>query len=826
MRAYLHSFLMLISMGLFAQQTVVSGKVTESATGTPVPFATVSFVGTSDGAITDFDGNFIAKTMKAVDSISVTYIGYIRRAKALRAGETQIINFQLDESLTSLDEVVVYAGENPAFEILRRVNDNKKRNDKRELEAYEYESYTRTEFDADHLSDRVKTSKVMSQITSVLDSIEQIAGEDGQPVLPLFISEAVSRFHFRKSPLAKHEKMIKTRISGVGITDGTLTSQVIGSSFQEYNFYQNWLNIVDKEFASPIADGGRLIYEYDLTDSLEVDGHFCYQLDFYPKQEQDLAFQGTMWITKDGYALKRIDSYVSDKSNLNFIGKIKLQQDLEQVADGAWLPSKTRVVIQMKPMMPGAAGFLGKFYVSNKDFVINQPKENEFYLNPISLDPDVRKSDENYWRQARHDSLTRTEEHVFAMIDSLKKIPRVRVATEAMKFMVTGYIKSGKIDIGPYTTFVGNNDIEGFRLGFGARTNLDFSDKWVFGGYFGYGFGDEEFKYSAYGYRILDRQPWTTIKYEQQKEVEQIWLLNENVSTTSLFYTLSRFGNLTQPFAKEKYRVSVYRQLSKGFNAEFSARHEQHDPLFDFNYYRDADRASTGSTYQISEATVDLRYGRDEVWVINDNERLSLGTIRSPLFKLNYTYGMNGVWGSDFEYHKLKASITKRVKLGVLGRSQFQLEGGRFFGQAPYSMLFNPIGNETPIYVGFAYNLMNYFEFSSDRYVELKYNHSFEGFLLNRIPLLKKMKLRAVASASALMGDLRQKNISISQYESDINGNPIYPFRQWESKPYVEVGYGVTNIVKVFSVQAFHRLSYLDGNVSKFGVKFRLDFQL
>ncbi len=811
---------------LCAQQTVVSGKVTEAATGTPVPFATVSFVGTSDGAITDFDGNFIAQTTQMVDSISVTYIGYLRRVKSLKPGISQVINFQLDESLTSLEEVVVYAGENPAFEILRKVNENKKGNDKRQLDAYEYESYTRTEFDADHLSKQVRNGKIMSQITSMLDSIEQIAGEDGEPVLPLFISEAVSRFHYRKSPLAKHEKMIRTRLSGVGITDGTLTSQVIGSSFQEYNFYQNWLNIVDKEFASPMAEGGRLVYEYDLTDSLEVDGHYCYQLDFYPKQEQDLAFNGTMWVTKKEYALKRIDAYVSDKANLNYIGKIKLQQDLERVSEGAWLPTKTRVVIQMKPMMPGAAGFLGKFYVSNKDFVINQPKENEFYLTPLSLDPDVRKSDDTYWRQARHDSLTRTEEHVFAMIDSLKKIPRVRRATEALKFLVTGYIKSGKIDIGPYTTFVGSNDIEGFRLGFGARTNLDFSDRWVLGGYVGYGFGDEEFKYSAYGYRILDRQPWTTIKYEQQKEVEQIWLLNENVSTTSLFYTLSRFGTLTQPFAKQKYRLSFSRQLVKGLNAEISTRYEEHDPLFDFNYFTNRERTSTASAYQIAEATVDLRYGRDEIWVINDNERLSLGTIRSPLFKLHYTYGMNGVGGSDFAYHKLKVGITKRVKLGVLGRSQFQLEGGRFFGRAPYSMLFNPIGNESPIYVGFAYNLMNYYEFSSDQYAELRYTHSFEGFLLNRVPLLKKMKLRAVISANALMGNLSDRNIAISQFDNDLSGNPIYPFRQWEAKPYVEVGYGVTNIFKVFSVQAFHRLSYLDENVSKFGVKFRVDFQL
>ncbi len=819
-------FVLFFAVAWVSAQTIVSGKVTESLTGTPIPFATVSFVGTSDGAITDFDGNFIAKTSRSADSLAVTYIGYQRRAKLVVTGQTQVIDFQLDESLTSLNEVVVYAGENPALEILRKVNANKRLNDKRQLEAYEYESYTRTEFDVNEMSEAFRKGKIMSKISHVLDSIEQIAGEDGKPILPIFISEAISRFHYRKNPSAKHEQMIRTRISGVGITDGTLTSQVIGSSFQEYNFYQNWLNIVEKEFASPIADGGRLIYEYDLIDSLEVDGRFCYQLEFFPRQEQDLAFHGNMWITTDTYALKRIDAYVSSKANLNFINKIKIQQDLEETEAGPWLPAKTRVVIQLKPLTPKSAGFLGKFYVSNKDFVVNQEKERDFYLNPISMDPLVRKGDDEYWRSARHDSLTRTEENVFVMIDSLKRIPQIRFMTEVLKFLGTGYAKAGKLDLGPYTTFVGNNNIEGFRLGMGARTNYAFSDKWVLGGYVGYGFDDERWKYNFYSQAILNRKPWATLKYEQQYEIEQIWLLNEDVSPTSLFYTFSRFGNLTQPFAKRKFKLTYQQQLSKGLTADFAIRHELHKPLFDFNYYTDENQTTTASDYEITEVSTNIRYGKDEIFVINDNERLSLGTIRSPIFILNYTRGMDGVMGSDFDYHKFRLTIQKTQKMGILGVSDFQLGGGYFIGEAPYSMLFSPIGNETPFYVDFAYGLMDFYEFTSDQYAELRYNHSFEGLLFNRIPLLRKLKLRSVINANILMGGLRNENIQISQFELDASNNPILPFREWGDKPYVEVGYGVTNILRVFSVRAFHRLTYLDEKVNGFGMKFSVDLKL
>jgi len=819
-------FLFLFTFYAFSQKTIVSGKVTETSTGSPVPFATVVFSGTTEGSITDFDGNFKAETSLPVDSIEVSYIGYIKRVKPLSRGQSQLVNFQLDEDVVTLSEVVITPGENPAFAIMEGIVQNKKKNDKRELDAYEYESYTRTEFDVDNISDKMKRRKIMSKIANVLDSIEIIAGEDGKAMLPVLISEAISRFYYRKDPTAKHEKMIRTKVSGVGITDGTLTSQVIGSSFQEYNFYQNWMNIVSKEFASPLADGWKLLYEYELSDSLFIDDLFCYQLDFFPKQEQDLAFSGTMWITKEEYALKRMDAQVSGKANLNFIEKIKIQQELIPTDPGPWIPTKTRVVIDVKQITPNTAGLLTKFYVSNKDFVINQPKEGDFYLETVSMDPLVRDADEEYWHNARHDSLSKTEENVFTMIDSLKKIPQIRFLTSMMKFGATGYLKTGPIDLGPYSTFIGNNDIEGLRIGMGARTNYAFSKKIVLGGYVGYGFDDERYKYNAYTTFILNRRPWTTLKYEQQKEVEQVWLLNRDIEPGSLFYAFSRFGTLTQPFLKNKYKLSFTRQLGKGFTAYLSTRHEIHDPLFQFNYFTDESRSATQSSYEISEVSAELRYGKDEVFVMNDNDRLSLGTILSPLFKLKYSRGFEGVAGSDFDYHKLRFSVEKRQKMGIFGISKFELGSGYFFGEAPYSLLFNPIGNENPFYVNFTYNLMDFFEFSSDRFAEFRYSHSFEGFFLNRIPLMRKLKLREIISANVLWGGIRNENIAISQFDLDGLGNPILPFREWTSTPYIEVGYGVSNILRVLSIQAFHRLTYTSGDVNKFAVKFSFDLRL
>lgn len=810
---------------LTCAQTIVTGKVTEVDTGTPVPFATVVFVGTSEGALTDFEGNFKAITNTQVDSIRVSYVGFVSRTKALVPRNTQVINFQLEEDITQLMEVVVTPRENPALAIMRRVVKSRRKHDKRQLDAYDYESYTRTEFSIDNISEPMRNRKIMQKILRVMDSVDQIAGEDGKPVLPVFTSEAISRFYFRKTPNAKHEEILKTKVTGVGITDGTTTSQLIGSSFQEYNFYQNWLNIVNKEFASPIGGSWKVLYEYELVDSVYLGEDFCYILEFAPKQAQDLAFKGTMWITKADYALKQIDVFVPNASNLNFMDKLKIQQQLMPTSAGPWLPTKTRVVIDFKPLTPKTAGILTKFYVSNKDFKVNDPKPNPFYINPISLDPKARISSDDYWNKARHDSLTSTEISVIGMIDTLKAIPAVKNLTNAIRVLTTGYVKAGPLDLGPYTVVLGNNDVEGIRLGFGARTNINFSDQWTLGGYIGYGFDDERWKYNGYVYYLANRNPWTAFRYEQQREIDQVWLLNENVSPNSLFYTFSRFGNLTQPFLKDKYRFSMIRQLSKAINSEISLKHEQLQPLFDFSYFAGENQNEIRTDYAVSEVSVSTKYGRDEIWIVDDNQRVSLGTLRKPLYKVDYTYGSDQL-GGDFSYHKLKLSISKKQKLGFLGVSNIKLEGAKLFGTVPYTLLFNPIGNETFIFADFAYNQMNFFEFSSDQYVELRYRHFFEGFILNRIPLIRKLKWRLLASANVLYGSISDRNINISNFPILEDGTPSLPFRRWDNKPYVELGYGVENILKIFTVQAFHRLTYLDGDASRFGLKFNVALSL
>lgn len=823
-------FLCFLPVFAWAQETIVTGKVTDANSGDPIPYANVIFQGTTIGVTTDFDGNFELRTTNPVDTVLVSYIGYKPKKKAVVRGVTQVISFQVEEDVTKLQEVVFLAGENPAFEVLRNVVRNKNENDKRKLTAFEYDTYTKIEIDVDNINEKFRERKVIKKITQVLDSIDRIAGEDGKPILPMLITESVSKVYYRDNPSLRYENILRSKINGIGVEDGAMVTQLVGSSFQEYNFYQNWLNIVGKEFVSPIADGWRLYYEYDLIDSLYVGDHFCYRLDFFPKSPQDLAFTGSMWITRKDFALKQIDVTMGKQANINFVEKIKIQQELEPAEGGAWLPVKNRVLVDVGELTKNSAGMLAKFYTSNKNFVINKPYEPSFYQQPIIMAEDARMNEQDeFWDSLRHEPLTETEKNVYKMIDTLQTIPLVRTYTDIVKIIINGYYKVGKIEVGPYVSMLAVNNIEGLRIQPGFKTNIKFSDKWIIGGQLGYGFKDERIKYTAYVQRILSRQRWTTLTVRARTDLGRVGIDEESAGDNFLLLASQRFGVFRRGYYLNEARVDFRRELFKGFTQRVGLRYFTFEPTFNFAYYEQPDdivNSQLRQSFETSEVILESRYARDELFIQSDNDRISLGTSRWPVITVRYTKGFKGLMDSDFDYDKLRLSVYKRLRFGPLGVGYLNVMGEYVFTSLPYPLLGLHLGNQSPIYTPVTYNLMNYGEFVSDRYATLQYQHHFEGFLLNRIPLMRKLKWRLVGSANVIYGGLSQANRDINAPVTP-GGEDTLPLGYFDDRPYVELGYGVENIFKFFRVDFVHRMSYLNNpDVRRFGVLFSFQFTL
>jgi len=176
-----------------------------------------------------------------------------------------------------------------------------------------------------------------------------------------------------------------------------------------------------------------------------------------------------------------------------------------------------------------------------------------------------------------------------------------------------------------------------------------------------------------------------------------------------------------------------------------------------------------------------------------------------------YSRGIKDLLNSRFAYDKLLLRVEDYFYLGNFGLFSIRAEAGKIFQSLPYPLLFIHPGNNSFVYDRTAFNLMNYYEFVSDQYLSVKAEQHFGGIFLDRIPALRKLKWREIATFSAVSGRLSNKNRALL-------ANPAV-FSDLSNKPYVEAGVGIENIFKILRIDNIWRLSYLDHpNIAKVAI--------
>ncbi len=801
--------LLFFSLLAFAQETVVRGRITDVNTNEAIPFANVKFKGIATGTSADFDGYYILRTSTKVDSITANYLGYIPRTKKVKARQNQTIDFQLKSSSVGIKEVVVEAGVNPAIQVIKDAQKRRDLNNKSSLPAYQYENYSKIQIDVDNISDKVRSKKILKPVTNLFDSLDVLAGEDGHANLPVFYSENISDVYYTSEPNRKKKEIIKaSKLTAVGIQDGILTSQFTGSSFEEYNFNQNKLLIFEKEFLSPISDNSLFFYDFFITDTVYLNNFRCFQIKVRPKNNRDLLFSGFIWITDSTWALKQVNLEIPKSVNINFIERVQVQQELEPTSAGAWLTMRSRVVVDFADISKNTVGMLAKIYNSIKDVKVNEPQDPKFYDAPIRLTKEALTRDTAYWNRYRHEKLTSTDINVFSMIDTIRNIPRVKVAVNTFYTVVSGHYAVNKIDIGPYPNLIAYNNIEGYKFRIGARTNINFSNEWIYRAYIAYGTKDQQFKYNLQVEKILSRVFWTKVGIQRRVDIDQVGLAYQfddspafDNEQSSLYVTTSQITRFALMNKKIENRFWFEREITKNLTTRLTIQNIDYKHFYNASQDSNVNVGAFQRDFTTTEFVFETRLAWNEYQVLDNNRRYIIGNTKLPILTLQYIKGVKGLFNSDLNYDRFNIRINHRLRLGFLGYSRYAINFGKLFSAAPYTLLEVHRGNQTPFFANATFNMMNYFEFISDEYISLDYVHHFEGLFFNRVPLIRQLKWRELVTLRAVYGDLSAKN------RTPVITNSFSTLR---NKPYVEAGFGVSNIFRIIRVDFIYRLTYTD----------------
>ena len=815
-------------------QTVIKGKISDAESGEALPYITVFLPGTSLGTTTDFEGFYILKTDFKADSIVAKSVGYIRIAKKIKYGITQEINFALEPNSSSLNEIVIRPGINRAIRIIKNVQDNRKKYNIEKLEQYEYESFTKVQIAVDNITTKFKKRKLYKTMESLFDTISSLrADTNAVPVLPVFVSETLSDFYYNKNPFRTKEVIKATRIKGVGVGEDSYVAQVLGSSFQQYNFYENNLYIFDKDFISPISGLSLNYYHYALMDSMIIDGRKTFKIMVWPKNKRDLVFTGNIWIQDSTWALKQVSLELTKQANINFVEKIKIQQEMVEVEKDAWLPQKTRVLIDVSEISDNTLGMIGTYYTSNKNQKVSTKNDNKFFEQKVTVKEDAYTKDDHYWDTARHEKLSSADVKIFNLVDSFKNQPLVRTYVDIVEIIAEGYkpIANDKLEVGPYISTIAWNPLEGFRLRAGVRTTELLFKNAQYEAFIAYGFLDKKPKYGFNAIKVLDRTHWTRVGIGFKKDVDLLGVTDNPFITSSLYKSLNTIGSYRLNYTME-YKAWAEREIIKGITFRANFRHNDYQfvtkngyDIYNFAYYKNPDSVNISNKFNITTINLETRISLKQQFVFRHVDRYNFGNLKQPVFTVNYTKGLKGVLGGEYDFDKVGFKVWQYSNWGNFGNFEYTIQAGKTFGTIPYPILEVARGNQSPISTYYGYNMMRIFEFVSDQYISVQYEHNDNGLLFNRIPLIKKFKWRFFYNAKSIYGSLHNKNLILVP-PTDKSGKAVTPIGQYKNGvPYIELGYGIENIFKFIRVDFIHRINYLDNvdpngkKASPFGVK-------
>jgi hypothetical protein len=821
-------FLSSFCSNIFAQERVVTGKIIDSATRMPLVSCSVYSLTSGAGVITDEKGRYTFTIDDKTDSIALSMIGYKTIIKPVTKAKEQEIDFSAQPLSTTMQAVVisVKAKYTRAQKLIRNVIKNKVLNNVFENKSYECQVYDKIEVDLKNIPEKLQNSRLLKPLDFAFKNTDTTA--DNQKLLPVYLSESNANYYYKKNP--RKERYDYTAIKSSGIDNKSILTYVDGL-YKNINIYDNNIKLADVNFISPISENALIFYEYHILDTVVFDHHRCIQVQFEPKSFGSNTFNGYMWITDTSFAVKSVTMHIDKNANINFVDKFEISQNFE-AADQHFFPEKTVLYLDLGIRQLKRTGAVVKKTTLYRDPILDNNSIDTAFEKKETVSVPV-STDSSTWSGSRFEPLTRSENSVYQLMDTLTKIPAVVTYGKIISALSTGYYTTGTVDLGNIYSVYTNNKVEGNRYSFGLETNHLFNQNIQLWGYAGLSTRDKQFRYLASSLFVLTRKQWSTLNLTYTSDISAGYEHQDELDQNSVFASFLRRVSYSQIrlLNRRDADIKYKKYFDNGIGIGAELKNSAITPFFNVYYtYGDfapyiVTKPGVNDDYTVNEATVSLRFSHKEKYITQYYTRSSLGS-NYPIVTIRYTKGIKvntGFLKSDFDYSKWNLNIQHDFTDGRIGQLSYTINAGFTNGILPVILLDVQKGNDTYYYNKYAFNNMNRYEFATDKYASLSVQQNFGSFPFKYVPLLKKLKWRSLVTFKGVMGTMSEANkIANGYYDTSIN----YHFTIPDKTPYMETGVGIDNIFHLIRIDAVWRLNYLNNpGICRFGLKGSLELK-
>jgi hypothetical protein len=786
---------------MFAQ---VTGTVFDER-GEPLPFATVYVQNSSNGTVANANGNYRLQVPRGEQFIVFQYIGYRQRVEKITVGDRPVqLSVRLEAADLQLGEVVITT-EDPANRIMREVI-AKRSFYKNKLPRYACDVYIKG---FHKLLDAPK--KVFGQDVGNMGGVL-----DTNRAGVIYLSESVSKVYYQRQPAGRKEVMVSSKVSGnengFSINRAALT---------DFNLYEERLDIM-REILSPLADNAFNYYSFKWLGSYkDENGYSIDKIQVIPKRPADPTFSGHLYVVDAWWNLAGADLALTGASiKQPVLDTLRFQQQYVPLEK----PDTWGLLTQVTSFKFGVLGFKvqGFFNGVFSNYNLQPDFGDDFFTQEtFKIETTASEKDTAYWANIRPVPLTTEERSDYVKKDSLQKIWKSKAYLDSIdhennRFKISNLLfgydwenSYRRVSVSYPAAFrwVQFNTVQGWLLDVQPKWQRESDERgtrfWRVDGRLNYGFAEQKLRASARVQRRFESIRYSTLTLEGGTATEQFNARQPIGPLVNSLYSLFATRNYLKIYGKTFARAEWSQVVRPGLVLRPSLEWARRARLANntaFSWDKDS-----GRVYATNDPAAPLDFGATQIFVLALDARLRFRTTYSTYPKFR-TYQSADLPELNFRYRKalpladgyadfdfLQIQLRQEdLSWGLAGYTEWNLSGGLFLRrkQLGFMDLYHPMGNQTVFgnpenYVR-GFFLLPYYAYATDRpFADLHAQHHLEGWLLDKIPGLRKLNWKEVFGASFY-------------YTERASGDPRFA----QKLPYWELNAGFENI----GIRAFRPL--------------------
>jgi len=791
-------------LGIKENYISVSGKVMDTNEN-PLPFVNVYLKNTTKGTTTNPNGDFsIVLREDEPQELVFKFLGYKTHSEEIIMDtRTNELRIKLESENILLPQLNVTANaKDPGYGIIKNAIDRRKYH-LNQVQAYSVDVYMK-EWD--------RLDQIPEKVPFFLPKTDM---PDSTDLGLLYLSESVAKFH-HKIPKYYKEDMLASKLSGY--------SQGFSWNRAEdvlFNFYNNLLKFEyysDRGFISPISNTALFYYRYKLEGTFYDNDQLINKIKVIPRRVTDPVFHGYINIIEDTWNIHSLELFLTKDSQLQYIDTMKLQQSFVPITDSIWMPVSLRIIERLKILgYKATSNYLGFF----SNYHIDKEFPRKFFGNEVFVIREgANKKDSTFWTGNRPMILTTEEIKNYRKGDKLEALRETKEYLDSLdkksnKFDIVGGILDGFYYSNSYkkSYFFTNSVLE--MLQFNTIEGLAFDIRPSYTKYnpktykshrfkpsLRYGISNKQFNakllYSYYYNPI--KKAYVTI--QAGKYVDQLNGRDPIKPFINTIHTLLLEENFAKLYDKTFLNILNVQEVVNGIQIKYHLEYSNRSPLknntdFTLVNYKNKDYSSNTPnpaanflTHQALTFGLQLRFRYKQKYAITPKYKQILKS-KYPTLTINYKKGIHNLFSSDVDFDYLKLSVSHDIDMKLMGKGNIDISLGGFANKKSVPFIdrkhFN--GNRTLILnensswnfydnirsANNNFQTLDYYNYSTtDNYLEIHYEQHFDGFIINKIPFLRKTKFQTVAG--------------------------INFFYTKSYKEFFELTLGLDNILKVFRI--------------------------